>query len=147
MNEYSYVVDSNIFLRTLIKEDEKTFSDCFRFLEQIKRKNIRAFTSSFVLAEVTWTLLSFYHFPKEQVVKGLYSIVNLKNLKIIDTFDAFLAMKLYERNPIKFIDALLASHILVVQGKAKIISYDRDFDKLKVPRIEPRELVQRYVGR
>lgn len=141
MREYSYIIDSNIFLRTLIKEDEKTFSACFHFLEQVKQKRVKALTSSLVLAEINWTLVSFYHFAKEQSVKGLQSIIHLKNLKIIDAFDIPLAIKLYELNSVKFIDALLASHVLVAKGKAKIVSYDKDFDKMKIPRVEPHQLM------
>lgn len=41
-----YFIDTNIFLRVL-KEDNKTFKDCFDFLDMIRDGKIKAFTSDF----------------------------------------------------------------------------------------------------
>ena len=142
MKEYNCFIDTNIFLRTLLKDEEKTFKDCLKFLIEIKKGKIRAFTSNLVLAEITWTLLKFYKFPKEKIIKGLSSILKLKNLRIVDDFDSFLALEIYERFPIKFIDALIASNPKIFKKEITIVSYDKDFDKIKVLRKEPKEVLK-----
>ena len=85
--------------------------------------------------------MRFYKFPKENVIKSLQSILRLKNLKIIDKFNSNSAIEIYKNFPIKFIDALLASNPQIFQKKTIIVSYDKDFDKLKIIRIEPKELL------
>lgn len=144
MKEFDfYFVDTNIFLRVLIKEDEKTFEECFRFLKMIKEGKIRAFTSSLVLAEVNWVLGGFYKFPKTKVVNALKSILNLKGLKIVDKYNSRLAVSVYEKFSVKFIDALFVSNFLDYKKEINtiIVSYDKDFDKIGVKRKEPSEFL------
>ena len=142
MKEYNCFIDSNIFLRTLLRDEEETFKDCVSFLNEIKKGEIKAFTSNLILAEINWTLLKFYKFPKEKVIEGLYSISRLKNLRIIDKFNANLAIEIYKKLPIKFIDALIASNPRILKKEVMIISYDKDFDKLNVIRKEPKEVIK-----
>ncbi|MEK9135265.1 MAG: type II toxin-antitoxin system VapC family toxin [Patescibacteria group bacterium] len=142
MKEYNYFVDTNIFLRVLLKDEERTFEDCRQFLKKIKNGDIKAVTSNLVLAEINWTLLKFYKFTKEDAVKSLDSIARLSHLKFIDDFDSILAVKFYKDYQIKFIDALISSIPGISDGKVKIVSYDRDFDKLGDWRIEPKEVIK-----
>jgi uncharacterized protein len=136
-----YFIDTNIFLRTLVKENEKSFSECFSFLELVKKKKLKACTSFLVLAEVNWTLGSFYKFSKDETIRAIKSIVNLKNLKICDGCAFQSAVALYEAHNIKFVDALIASNFAVQKRKAIIVSYDKDFDKLEATRIEPGKFI------
>lgn len=137
-----YFVDTNIFLRVLAKEDKKTFKECFQILKAIKEGKIRAFTASLILAEINWVLGGFYNFPKGEITAALKSVLNLKGLKIIDKYNFYSAISLYDNFSIKFIDALIASHCLVYGKKAAIISYDKDFDKIgAVIRKEPNEIL------
>ena len=99
MKGYNYFVDTNIFLRVLLKDEEKTFEDCLRFLKEIKNGRVRAVTSNLVLAEINWTLLKFYKFPKEDTINGLSSILNLRHLKFVDNFNPILAIKFYKNHP------------------------------------------------
>lgn len=141
MKGSSYFIDTNIFLRVLTKDDEKTFFKCLELLEMVKQGKINAVTSVLVLAEINWTLLRFYQFPKERVVQGLQSIIALSNLTFTERFNRITALTLYQTYSVKFIDAFIASNPGFAGGKMKIISYDTDFDKLEVERVEPGELV------
>lgn len=135
-NNIVYFIDSNIFLRVLIKEDEKSFQECFRLLNLAQNKKITAYTSDLVLAEINWVLESFYKFNKSQVVSALEGIVNLKGLTIKSATNPLTAVDLYNQNNVKFVDAVIASD-KIFRLNAVIISYDRDFDKLNVIRKEP----------
>lgn len=136
----TYFIDSNIFLRTLIKEDEKTFKECYQFLNLIQSKKIKAFTSSLILAEISWVLGGFYKFKKLEVVNALQSIINLRGLKITDKMDPRAAIEIFQRFNIKFVDALIASTPKIFRKEMIIVSYDRDFDKLGVIRKKPRDI-------
>ena len=141
MKEFKYFLDSNIFLRPIIKDDIQKVRDCERVFEKIKKGEIRAFTSNLILAEIIWTGLKFYEIKKEELIKVLKGILDFKNLKIVDNFNSRLAIEIYERKPIKFIDALIASNPSIFKKETKVISYDKDFDKLRIIRIEPKELL------
>lgn len=135
-----YFIDTNIFLRTLIKEDEQVFNECYRILNAIKENVIQGFTSHIVLAEIVWTLSSYYKFDKTDVVKAITGITNLHGLKLIDHFDTISALALFENTSVKFIDAMIASIKEIQDKKMAVISYDRDFDKLGVRRKEPQDI-------
>jgi len=135
-----YFLDTNIFLRVLTRDSEEEFQECFAFLERIKAGSVSGFTSTLVLAEINWTLLRTYKFPKEKTVSGIDSVLRLRNLKVVDEFKPQTALWLYKEHSVKFIDTLIASHALIQEGKAVVVSYDKDFDKLGVPRKEPKEI-------
>ncbi len=137
-----YFIDTNIFLRVLVKEDEGVFKDCQKFLNLIRQNKIKASTSTIILSEIDWVLESFYKFPKEKVIEGLSSILKLKNLKITDRFNPDLAIEIYKNSLVKFIDALIASNPQIFQKKVIVVSYDKDFDKIGVKRKEPKEIIK-----
>jgi len=135
-----YFIDTNVFLNTLIQRDKKSFIDCCQFLDNIKSNKFKAVTSNVVLAELVWVLKSFYGFSREKISRGLKSIVKLKGLRLIDNYQLLKAIEMYESKSVKYIDALIASIKPIFEKKWIIVSYDKDFDKLKVKRVEPGEL-------
>lgn len=132
-----YFVDTNIFLRTLIRENKETFSECYRFLELIKTNKIEGVTSSLVLAEMIWTLTSYYRFSRKRAARAVRSVLSLSGLRIIDDYYHNLALTLFENNKVKYIDSLIASIPAVQDNAWVVVSYDKDFDRLGVLRREP----------
>ena len=135
-----YLIDTNIFLRVLIPEDKHSFLECKNVITAIETGSIEAITTSITLAELAWTLKSHYKLTKVEIVSALKSTRGTSNLIIDDSYDNSLAIELFEKHNVKFIDCLLAS-IPEVQNKAwTIISYDKDFDKLKILKKEPGQI-------
>lgn len=143
MKGFNYFIDTNVFLRTLINDNESSFNECVSFLELVKNGQIKAQTSCLVLSEVSWTLSSFYNAGKDKVVESLYSIVNLKNLKFAEKFNSNFGVQIYEQNNIKLTDAFIASHPKIQSKEMVIVSYDKDFDKLGVVRKDPGEIAKK----
>lgn len=134
-----YFIDTNIFLRSLYKENTQTFLECTNFLKAVKENKVDACTGTVVLTEIVYTLRSYYRLDKEIIIKGLQSIVRLGSLKILDEYDHRLALQFFDKYSVKYIDALIASNKSIVSKKMTIVSYDRDFHKLPVLWKEPHE--------
>ena len=134
-----YFIDTNIFLRFFIKENQRAFRETQAIIKLIKEGKIKAFTSHLVIAELDWTMNSYYKIPKEERLIILDSLLQLKNLSFSNNFDLVAALNFYRNYRVKFIDCLLASNSLLLAGKASIISYDKDFDRLKIKRIDPKK--------
>ena len=130
----SYFIDTNIFLRVLIEEDPIAHEQCIRLLELVKRNKLKAQTGTIVLAEVMWTLLSHYKLSKQKATDSVLSILNLRGLKIVDNYDHRLAVNLFSKYSVKYIDCLIASDLQIHNKQTTIVSYDNDFKKL--PRSE-----------
>lgn len=137
-----YFIDTNIFIRVLHKENEKLFRECLLLLQSIKENKIEAYTGTIVLTEVVWTLSSFYKISKAKIIEGVRGIINISGLKITDIYNQNLALTLFEKHSVKFIDALIASIEEVYTKKMIVVTYDRDFDKLPVIRKEPKDILR-----
>ncbi|MFA6436923.1 MAG: PIN domain-containing protein [Candidatus Paceibacterota bacterium] len=141
MKEGNYFIDTNIFLRMIVKDDKQSAKDCELLFNKIKQGEISATISTLILAEIQWTLKSFYGLEKQQITTILKSISEMKYLKIRDKHNATVMLELYEKHNVKFIDALIASCPDILNKKMTVISFDKDFDKLKILRKEPKDLL------
>ncbi|MFZ5932537.1 MAG: PIN domain-containing protein [Patescibacteria group bacterium] len=142
-----YFIDSNIFLRVIVEEDKKSFLECKNLFQAIEDRKLRWFSSNIVLAEVVWVLASFYKLKKEKILAGLAGIRNLRGFNLVDKFQFDLALRLYSKSQVKFVDCLIAS-VPQISAKAwTVVSYDKDFDKLGVSRVEPDEVLRKWVGK
>ena len=136
-----YFLDSNIFLRVIAKDNPKKVAECERLIQAVAEGRLRAVTSPLVVAEVVWTCLSFYRLKKSVVIELLRGLVSLKHLKIQSRLNIFAAFEYYEASGVKFIDALIAAETCFSNGQARLVSYDKDFDKLGLVRLEPAEII------
>lgn len=135
-----YFLDTNIFLRTIVVEDDKQYQECLRLLTIIKEGQIKAVTSNEVIAEMVWVLKSYYKLTRSQIVEAVRTVVNLKGLKLVLTNNIERAIEIYEQSTVKFIDAMIASIKQIQEKKWVVVSYDKDFDKIGVLRKEPKEI-------
>jgi predicted nucleic acid-binding protein len=94
-------------------------------------------TSGMVIAELLWTLLSYYKVPKAEVIEKVSVIVGTKNLSIPGKHIVADALVLYARKNIDFIDAYNAV-FMRYHGLREIFSYDEDFELMEdIQRREP----------
>ncbi|MFH1961060.1 MAG: PIN domain-containing protein [Patescibacteria group bacterium] len=75
-------VDTNIFLRFLVKEDEQAYNKSFALFKKASEGKINLITSSLVIFEIIWTLESFYKVKKSDIVGKVLGILNLPNLEV-----------------------------------------------------------------
>lgn len=132
-----YFVDTNVFIDIVMKRDEKRFRQCSRFFQKVKLNKIKAATGNVVLAELIWTLKSFYGIGKEEIARRIKSIIKLRGIKLVDNYDSLRAIDLYQSKSIKYIDALIASIRPIQEKKWTVVSFDKDFDRIAVNRKEP----------
>jgi len=142
----TYYLDTNIFLRFLVPDNETMYRECAAVFALIEGKKIKAVSSSLVFAEIVWTLQSFYKFPRAKVAAAL-QIFAKSGIAFDNRTDVLHALESYEAHSVKFIDTLIASNPLLRAKKVTLVSYDKDFDKLNVQRIEPRELAALFSKR
>ena len=130
-------VDTNIFLRYLTKDDPSRYEKCKEMFKKAMKGEIAITTSAMVIAELVWTLLSYYKVPKAEVVEKVTVIVGTKNLSIPDKHIVADALVLYARKNIDFIDAYNAI-FMRYHGLCEIYSYDEDFELIEdIQRQEP----------
>ena len=130
-------VDTNVFLRYLTKDDLSKYERCREMFRRSLEGEIAISTSGMVIAELIWTLLSYYKVPKAQVIEKVSVILGTESLFIPDKDVLADALVLYARKNIDFIDAYNAV-FMKYQGLREIYSYDEDFEAIEdIERKEP----------
>ena len=77
-------VDTNIFLRYLTRDDLAKFNRCREVFKKAIKGEIFLFTSEMVIAELIWTLLSYYRVAKADVIEKVSIIISSQNLHIVN---------------------------------------------------------------
>ncbi len=116
--------DTNLFLRYLtndIPEEAEAFE---QMLHQAARGEFQFVTNSLVLAEIVWTLESYYKLSKEDVQKRVLAILNTPGLDVVDGKLVLQAILWYAEKNVDFIDAFNAAWMLSL-GIQVACTYDR----------------------
>jgi predicted nucleic acid-binding protein len=130
-------VDTNVFLRYLTKDDPSKYERCRQMFKSALEGEITLSTSEMVIAELIWTLLSYYKVPKAEVIEKVSVILGTENLFVPGKDILADALVLYARKNVDFIDAYNAV-FMKYQGLREIYSYDEDFETIEeIERKEP----------
>lgn len=120
----SLFVDTNVFLRFLTNDDPVKAKRAEILFRDALRGKVTLATSLLVIAEIIWTLESFYKLEKPDIAAKVEKILNTPNLDCPETPLLFTALDQYVHANIDFVDAHNAFH-MNEQGFTEIPIYDR----------------------
>lgn len=130
-------LDANVILRFLTNDhadQSKRATDLFASVEAGK---IRLIVLEVVLAEVVWTLESFYGKSRSQIASQLTALLSHDGIIMANKPIVLEALLMYDSKKFSFADALQAAYARV-KGPAEIYSFDQGLDRVKgVRRVEP----------
>jgi len=130
-------LDTNIFLRYFLKENELVFGKLEKLFSEIILGNIIGVANAMIIAEVVWVLSRSYKWSKEKICDNIEFILITPNIRFKDKAILVNAVNVYKEENIGFIDAYNYSY-MQYYGVNKIYSFDRDFDRLKdIKRLKP----------
>ncbi len=125
------ILDTNIFLQILIRDDEKKAKESLNLIDTALEKNLSLHVPSIVILEIVFVLERQYKLSKKKVKDIIEPILNTTQLKIEKKDLLQRALELYEEKNIKFADAYIYSWG-VDQGIQTIYTYDeRDFKRIE----------------
>jgi predicted nucleic-acid-binding protein len=132
----SVFVDTNVFLRFLTNDDPVKAKRAETLFRDALRGKIKLATSLLVIAEIVWTLESFYKLEKADIAGKVEKILNTPNLFCPEAQLLFMALDLYVHSNIDFVDAYNAFN-MKEQGLTEILTCDRKhFTRIPWVRIE-----------
>lgn len=121
-------IDSNIWLRFFLADDEKSFKACQKLFQRIEAGKIKPYTSTIILLEVGYILSSIYKIPMAAVFQDLKDVLATRNLTLIEKTDFVNCLALSRDLKIKLADCLIS---LQIPRDAFLVTYDKDFKKFK----------------
>ncbi|MFH1902689.1 MAG: PIN domain-containing protein [Candidatus Omnitrophota bacterium] len=120
-------MDTNVFLRFLTRDEEAGYRYCENLFRKAVAGKAMLFTTELVIAEIVWTLSSYYELGKREVIEKVSLILNTQNLEVTNKGVLLDALALYQSEKIDFIDAYNAI-VARRHGIDEIHSFDRHFD-------------------
>jgi len=120
----SLFVDTNVFLRFLTNDDPVKAKRAETLFRDAVRGKIALTTSLLAIAEIVWTLESFYKLEKQDIASKVEKILNTPNLECAEAPLILTALDLYVHHNIDFIDAYHAVQ-MKARGLTRILTYDR----------------------
>ena len=116
--------DTNLFLRYLTNDVPEQADAVEGLLRQAGAGEMTLVTNSLVIAEIVWTLESFYHLNRKDVKAKVLAILNTPGLEIADADLILHALDGYADKNMDFIDAYNAAW-LSAQKMTAICTFDR----------------------
>jgi predicted nucleic acid-binding protein len=124
--------DTNLFLRYLTDDSPEQAEAFEQILRRAANGELTLVTNALVMAEIVWTLESFYHLPPEQVQDKVLAILNTPGLDVIDSKLVVQAILWHVEKSVDFIDAYNAAW-MINQGIDTIFTFDRKhFERFEI---------------
>jgi len=119
-----FFVDTNVFLRFLTNDDATKARRAEALFKKAIAGKMRLETSLLVIAEIIWTLESFYRLAKADIAQKVGKILNTPNLECPSADFVLEALDISVTKNVDFIDAYHGV-MLREAGMLKILTYDK----------------------
>lgn len=136
-----FFIDTNIFLRFLTNDIPEQAQAVEEILKQTNKGEIVLHTSVLALAEIVWSLESYYGLPREEIRDKVIAILNTPGLQVEEADSLAQAITIYAELNIDFIDAYNAVW-MKDHGLSKVITFDtKHFNRIpRVNAFTPKEV-------
>lgn len=134
-------LDSNIWIRPLV---EKTLlaQQCLSLFQNIDQGLLLPYTSTIVLLETYYVLVSFYGRRPIDSAQDIQRLQQTKNLVLIEKTSLTQALSLFNQTKVKLTDCIIAAQ---VPPKTIFVTWDKDFQKFPSLSVKtPAQLLQTY---
>lgn len=124
-------VDTNVFLRYLTNDIPEQADAVETLFKSAARGERLLVTTPLVVAEIVWTLQSYYHLPRERIKTAVVGILGTPGLDVDDDHIVLQAIIWYDEKNVDFIDAFHAAW-LEVRGIKVAHTFDsRHFNRFE----------------
>jgi predicted nucleic-acid-binding protein len=131
MNPELIFADTNIFLRYLTNDVPDQADAVEELLRGAAAGDLVLVANPMVVAEIVWTLESFYHLSREEIQEKVIAILGTRGVQVSEAEVILQAILWYQDKKIDFIDAFNAAWMLE-QGLGRVCSFDRKhFDRFE----------------
>ncbi len=128
-------VDANVLLRLLTGDPPDMANRALELARSAERGEVRLKLAALVVAEVVWVLGSFYRFDRRRIAEVVASLVTAEGVEVEQEEEVLAALLEMSDANVDFVDAYLAE--LARRHGEQVVSFDRDFERLRVRRVEP----------
>jgi predicted nucleic-acid-binding protein len=103
-------LDTNVILRFLLKEDPQLFQAVEPLFLQAEQGDLEIYIHPIIIAEIIWTLESYYEYSKEKIAEVMIQLVEAKGVVVPDKEVIVGALQDYKEKNVDFIDSYLVQY-------------------------------------
>jgi predicted nucleic-acid-binding protein len=116
--------DTNLFLRYLTNDVPDQADSVERVLQMAAENQITLVVNGLVIAEIVWTLESFYRLTRVSIAEKVRAILNTPGIEVSDPDLVLQAIADYTDKKVDFIDAYNGAWLLA-QGMSVALTFDQ----------------------
>ena len=124
-----YIVDTNVFLRFLLKDHQKHYRLAKQYISQAKKGKIILLLIPEVVLEINYVLRSVYSLSRKEAADILASLVKSPDLNVKNREILIESVKKYQKLNVDLSDIFIFE--VGKKEKAKVLSFDKDFLRIK----------------
>lgn len=122
------VVDTNVVLRYLLRDDERLYQRASEFFRRVQDDEEVAYFPDSVIAECTYVLDKLYHVERDEIAARLLEVLSFRGVDPENRELLQAALRLYQSRNIGFVDAVA---VTMARGKGwKLMTFDRPLQRL-----------------
>ena len=136
MPKPSYLLDANVVIRFLAKDNEAHLEKAKKLFSMAEEGACQLILTPWIIAEIIYTLISFYRVDKKQTVDVLAALLRSGGVFTLDLEIVLDGIRRFRDKSVSFADALLVAQAAAM--KIQPVSFDGDLDKFSdVKRFKP----------
>ncbi len=117
-------VDTNVFLRFFVRDVEPLYQKARELFQKAEEGKIVLETTDLVIAEIVWVLESYYDLSRVEIKEIVETILETKNIRIINKSLIEDAIGLYGKSKMDFVDAFNAAY-MKKKGMKNLATFDK----------------------
>jgi len=122
------IVDANVIIRFLLNDHPKLSPQAISIFSQAQKKLIKVYLDEVILAEVIWTLSSFYKIKKANLTENIEKFLS-QDWVVSKKKDLMLnALYLYKSSNLDYIDCW--AYVVSQDFKFKLETFDMNLKRL-----------------
>jgi predicted nucleic acid-binding protein len=122
------IIDANVLLRYLLRDDEELFKKSFALLENVKVGKEVVEISESILAECVYALLKLYKVDRGVITEKLNELLSYKGIANSDRADLVDALKIFGQTQLSIVDSILCAK--AVNRNMALFTFDEDLAKI-----------------
>ena len=130
------LLDTNVIIRFLTADKNPKYKNLYSFFKSLENGEMHVELKLIVFFQVVFVLKSYYKVPKEHIAEGLLALLEYRGITIKEKKIVCRTLELWRDRNVEIVDCYLIA-CLGGDSQNLLYSYDRDFDKFNVNRIEP----------
>ena len=121
-------IDTNVFLRFLLKDDPDSYEEVVKLFELVEEGKIKPYTSNIVILEIIYVLVKTLKISRTEVLRDIQDLFSMRGLTLVEKTNTKEALKIYKQTGVKYADCLIASQ---VKPGIQLCTFDQEFLKIK----------------